>query len=223
MFDSVMSNAISAPGKSKGTATAPARRQPKKAQINSKPLGSEINTFSPERPRSYRFLAIVSTLGDQEFIWAISAGSGRRTPVRRIRSTRARVKLRRPVQLRSDPRRRFVATNAEQPVLRLNPGRRAPTGDEGARQSRVEEIDRNGIIEHAAHARRRYRPTVGAAIPVEPFRDFRIALTKPARRQADPYPHGKAALGHRDNHARVAWHSHCSYCIPILFFDQGSH
>jgi hypothetical protein len=45
MFWSVISNAISAPGKSKGTATAPARKQPKKAQINSKLLGSEIKTF----------------------------------------------------------------------------------------------------------------------------------------------------------------------------------
>src|SRR5215207_3733802 len=68
MFRSVISNAISAPGKSKGTATAPARKQPKKAQINSKLLGREINTFLPGRPRSWRFLAIVSTLTDHEFI-----------------------------------------------------------------------------------------------------------------------------------------------------------
>src|SRR5580700_5011510 len=43
-------------------------------------------------------------------------------------------RLRRPVQRRPDPRRRFVVTNAEQPALRVNPGRRAPAGDECARQ-----------------------------------------------------------------------------------------
>ena len=86
------------------------------------------------------------------------------------------------MQPRPDPRRRFVVTNAEQPALGFNFRSRAPAGDKRSRQRRVEEIDRDGIVQHAAGAGRRYRPAVGAAIPVEPFRDFRVALTKPARR-----------------------------------------
>src|ERR1700746_3872253 len=108
------------------------------------------------------------------------------------------------MQPRPDPRRRLIVTNAEQAALRLNPGRRAPAGDERARQRGVEKIDRNGVVEHAAHTGWRYCPAVGAAISVEPFRDFRVALTKSARRHADPYTHGKAPLGHRDDLARVA-------------------
>jgi hypothetical protein len=56
-------------------------------------------------------------------------------------------------------------------------------------------------------------PAVGATIPVEPFRNFCIALTKPARRHADPYPHGKAPLRHRDDLARVAGHSQSSHFV----------
>src|SRR5439155_625503 len=80
----------------------------------------------------------------------------------------------------------FVVTNAEQPALRLNPGRRAPAGDECARQRRVKEINRDGVVQHAAHTGWCYCPAVGATIPVEPFRDFRVALAKPARRHANP-------------------------------------
>jgi hypothetical protein len=55
------------------------------------------------------------------------------------------------------------------------------------------------IVQHAAPTGWCYCPAVGATIPVEPFRDFRVALAKPARRHANPYPHGKAPLGHCDD------------------------
>src|SRR6516165_9723235 len=97
------------------------------------------------------------------------------------------------MQPRPDPRHRFIVANAEQAALRLDLRRSAPAGDERARQRGVAEIDRDGIVEHAAHAGRCYRPAVGATIPVEPFGDFCIALTKPTRRHADPYPYGRAA------------------------------
>jgi hypothetical protein len=43
-----------------------------------------------------------------------------------------------------------------------------PTRDETARVRRIEEIDRDRIVDDAAHARWRHRPPVGAAILVEP-------------------------------------------------------
>src|SRR6516225_163502 len=121
------------------------------------------------------------------------------------------------MQPRPDPRHRFIVANAEQAALRLDLRRSAPAGDERARQRGVAEIDRDGIVEHAAHAGRCYRPAVGATIPVETFGDFCIALTKPTRRHADPYPYGKAPLSHRDDLPRVAGHGHSSYFVLRAF------
>src|SRR6516162_3096359 len=125
----------------------------------------------------------------------------------------------RSVQPCPNPRRQLIVTNVEQPAIRLDPRRRAPEGDERARQRGVEEIDRDGIVQHAAHAERRYCPAIGATIPVEPLRDFRIALTKPAWRHADPYSHREAPLGRRDDLARVAGHGHGSHFVLV----EGSH
>ena len=55
----------------------------------------------------------------------------------------------RSVQPCPNPRRQLIVTNVEQPAIRLDPRRRAPEGDERARQRRVADIDRNGIVQHA--------------------------------------------------------------------------
>src|SRR5512143_2086407 len=63
----------------------PPRKQPRKARIKSKPLGREIRTFFPERSRAYKFLAIVSTLTDHEFIQTLRFVLSAECPFRRPR------------------------------------------------------------------------------------------------------------------------------------------
>src|SRR6516164_9782143 len=47
----------------------------------------------------------------------------------------------------------------------------APAGDEGARWGGICEIDRKSVIQHAACAGRRHRPTVSTTTLVEPYFD----------------------------------------------------
>ena len=51
---------------------------------------------------------------------------------------------------RSNARRRLIVANPEHTAMRLSPGHSAPAGDERTREGDVEEIDRYGIIQHAA-------------------------------------------------------------------------
>jgi len=45
-----------------------------------------------------------------------------------------------------DALRRLIVANAEHAAFRLNPGCRAPAGDERARERSVDEIDRHSIV-----------------------------------------------------------------------------
>ena len=110
------------------------------------------------------------------------------------------------MQPRPDPRRWLVVTNAEHAILRFDSGPSAPARDERARERCVEEIDRHGVIQHAAHAGRRHCPSVRAAIFVKPGGHFRIALAEAAGRNADPDADGKAPLRNGDHLSRVARH-----------------
>jgi hypothetical protein len=90
---------------------------------------------------------------------------------------------------------------------------RSPGWRQGTRQGGVKEIDRDGVIQRAAHAGRRYCPPVGTTIPIEPSRDFRMPLTKPARGNANPDPNRETPFCCRDDLARVARRSN----VPYMF------
>jgi hypothetical protein len=113
----------------------------------------------------------------------------------------------------SDARRRLVLPNSEHAAIRLDPEPGAPTGDERARKSGVEEIDRNGVIQHAAHPG-------GASSTSRPPRTSRRArrsspynAARNVRRNADPDADGKAPPGHGDHFAGIAGHS----MVPFSF------
>ena len=69
----------------------------------------------------------------------------------------------RPVQSGFDPRRRLVVAHTEYAVLGLNSRPGAPAGDEGAGERGLEEIDRDSIVQHAAHPGWGDGPAIGAA------------------------------------------------------------
>jgi hypothetical protein len=100
--------------------------------------------------------------------------------------------------------KRIVSSGAARREADRVPG--APAGDERPRERGVEEIDRHGAIQHAAHARWGDRPPVGAAILVEPCRDVGMPLAETARRNPEPDADRKALLGHGDHLSRVARH-----------------
>ena len=95
-------------------------------------------------------------------------------------------RLRCPMQLCPDPRRRLVVANTEHTTIRLDPRPSAPPNDERARECGVEEIDRDGIIEYSAHAGRRHRPAIRSTILIEPGRSCENAAdqNRPAERQS---------------------------------------
>jgi hypothetical protein len=59
----------------------------------------------------------------------------------------------RPMEGRSDARRRLVIQDAIDPIHDLDPLHRAPAGHEGARERCIRETDRKGIIYNASCAR----------------------------------------------------------------------
>jgi hypothetical protein len=75
---------------------------------------------------------------------------------------------RRPVQPCPDPRSRLIVAHLKHTAGRLYFVAGAPAGHEGAREGRVEEVDRESVPQRAAHPRRRQRPAICAAIRVEP-------------------------------------------------------
>jgi hypothetical protein len=85
-----------------------------------------------------------------------------------------------------DPRRRLVVANPEHATIRLDPRPSAPPSDECARECGVEEINRHGIVQHATHSGRSHRPTIGAAILVEPSGHVGLAVAKTAERHTEP-------------------------------------
>src|SRR6266446_541616 len=131
------------------------------------------------------------------------------------RVTRASEISGRPMQSCPDPRHWLAVTNAEHAVLRLDRVPGAPAGDERPRERGVEEIDRHGVIQHAAHARWGDRPPVVTAILVEPCRDVGMPLAETARRNPEPDADRKAPLGHGDHLSRVARHL-CSSLFVLI-------
>jgi len=55
------------------------------------------------------------------------------------------------VQPSPDPRCRLVLAHLEHAPCRLELGPDAPPSHEGARECRISEVDREGVIQHAAH------------------------------------------------------------------------
>jgi len=70
---------------------------------------------------------------------------------------------RRPVQRGSYPWRRIILPHLENTRSSLDTVSGTPSGDEGARQGGIRQIDREGVIQHPARARRRHSPSVRAA------------------------------------------------------------
>jgi hypothetical protein len=68
--------------------------------------------------------------------------------------------------------RRIILPHLENTPSSLDTVTGTPAGDEGARQGGIREIDRRGVIQHAASSRRRHSPAVGAAILVEPSGNY---------------------------------------------------
>jgi hypothetical protein len=71
----------------------------------------------------------------------------------------------------------------------------APPGNEGARERRIREIERDHIVQHQAHPGRCHGPAIGTAILVEPSGHLRVALAKPVGRNANRDADGKSPLG----------------------------
>ena len=69
---------------------------------------------------------------------------------------------RRPVQPCPDPRRRLILAHLEHAAGRLGLGRHAPPGHKGAGERRIREMNRDRVVQHPAHSRRRHRPAIGA-------------------------------------------------------------
>src|SRR5216683_4750218 len=90
------------------------------------------------------------------------------------------------MQPRPNPRRRLIVPYPEHALRGLDPVPGAPPGHEGARESRVEEVDRQGVIQHAAYPRRRQRPAICATIPVEPCSHLIEPTAKSLGGNADP-------------------------------------
>src|SRR5215472_7868312 len=65
-----------------------------------------------------------------------------------------------------DPRLRPILPNPEHPASRLGLSPDAPPGDKPARQRRIGEIDREGVIQHTARSRGCDRPAGRATVLV---------------------------------------------------------
>jgi hypothetical protein len=60
------------------------------------------------------------------------------------------------------PRRRLILAYLEHAAGRLNLGASASPRNEGARERRIGEIERNRVVQHPAYPRRRHRPAIEA-------------------------------------------------------------
>src|SRR5262249_52017317 len=81
---------------------------------------------------------------------------------------------RRPVQPCPDPRRRLILTHLENAAGHLGFRPDAPSGNECTGKRRIREINRDRVVQHPAHSRRRHRPAIGAAILVQPRGDLSV-------------------------------------------------
>ena len=88
---------------------------------------------------------------------------------------------------------RLILPHLEDASGRLYLGPKAPPRNESVGERRISEIDRKGIIEHAASSRGRHSPAVGVAVLVKPSGNVRAPLAEAARRNADPDTDGEAS------------------------------
>src|SRR5262249_61314103 len=87
---------------------------------------------------------------------------------RGTKAGRACPKLRRPMQPGSNPRYRRVVSHLKYAARGLSPVAGTPPRDKGAPEGRIEEIDRDGAVEHPAHSGRRHRPAINATSLSQP-------------------------------------------------------
>src|ERR1700719_396468 len=81
------------------------------------------------------------------------------------------------------------------PIHNFNSLHRAPAGHEGARECRVREADREGIIHHASCARWGRGPPISTTICVQPCVHLTESVAESFGRNADPDPDGKPEFG----------------------------
>jgi len=112
--------------------------------------------------------------------------------------------------------RRNILPHLENTARGLDTVSGTPPGDEGARQGGIREIDREGVIQHAACAGRRHRPSVCAAIFVEPYFDPIEQRAEPIRWDADADAHRKASFSLGDHEGGARSHRD----VPILFSES---
>ena len=120
---------------------------------------------------------------------------------------------RRPVQRGSYPWRRIILPHLENTPSSLDTVSGTPSGDEGARQGAIRQIDREGVIQHPARARRRHSPSVRAAIFVEPCLDPVESVSQPVRWDADADAHRKASFSLGDHEPGGSRHRR----VPFMF------
>src|SRR6266851_3543571 len=119
---------------------------------------------------------------------------------------------RRPMQPRPSPGGRLIVPDPEHALRSFDLVTGAPAGHEGTRDGRVEEVDRQGVIQHAAHPRGGQSPAICATICVEP----RPHLIKPSAKsfEGNTYPDadGEPPFSLYDHQLRARCH-----IVPRLF------
>jgi len=103
------------------------------------------------------------------------------------------------VERRTNTWRRLVIPDLIDPIHNFNSLHRAPAGHEGARERRVREADREGIIHHASRARRGRGPPIGTTICVQPCDDQIEPTAQTFRQDCDPF-----RMGNRRSASRAA-------------------
>jgi hypothetical protein len=102
---------------------------------------------------------------------------------------------RRPVESRTDTWRRLVIPDLIDPIHNFNSLHRAPAGHEGARERRVREANREGIVHHASCARWGRDPPISTTICVQSCVHLTESVAESFGRNADPDPDGKPEFG----------------------------
>jgi hypothetical protein len=118
-----------------------------------------------------------------------------------------------PVQRGPPPRWRLVLAHLEDASGALDLITGTPPSDEGIREGGISEIDRQGVIQHAARARGCHRPAVGTGILVKPCLNSVEPRAEPIRRHPDPNAYRKASFGLGYHKPGVS----DNRCVPFLF------
>jgi hypothetical protein len=99
-----------------------------------------------------------------------------------------------PAQVGFHPLCRLILPHLEDAPNGLDTVPGTPSGDERARQGGIREIDREGVIQHPACPRGGHRPSVRAAILVEPNFDPVESGAQAVCRDADPDTRGETSF-----------------------------